>query len=336
MQHIINAEQFDTVQLAEIFMEADYFREHDSSIVDRRDVTAAHTGRIVLTQFYEPSTRTRFSFEAAATKLGIGVVSTENASVTSSAVKGEGIEDTVRVFNEYGVDAIVLRTKEDGHALRAANVSDTAIINGGDGKGEHPTQSVLDMYTIYEQLNRLEGINVVMAGDLAHGRTVRSLSRLLSLYPNNHITFLSTPELQIGEDIKAYLTERGTSFEETGDMHGALREADVAYWTRLQLERHNGNSASLGQEHFIFDETALAVLPKHAIIMHPLPRVTEIPTSTDLDPRAKYFRQAGNGLYVRMALLDRIMTSLDSAEEFSNPFSLKLSEDLAAQVAVAV
>jgi len=117
----------------------------------------------------------------------------ENGSVTSSAVKGETIEDTMRVFNEYGVDAIVLRTKEDGYAARAASVSKIAVINGGDGKGEHPTQAVLDMYTIQEQLNQLDWLNVVMGGDLAHGRTVRSLSKLLSLYPDNHISFLSTP-----------------------------------------------------------------------------------------------------------------------------------------------
>jgi len=265
----------------------------------------------MLSEFYEPSTRTRFSFEIAATKLGVGVVSTENGSVTSSAVKGETIEDTMRVFNEYGVDAVVLRTKEDGYAARAASVSKIAVINGGDGKGEHPTQAVLDMYTIQEQLNQLDGLNVVMGGDLAHGRTVRSLSKLLSLYPDNHISFLSTPELQIGEDIKLHLKKNGTSFEETSDMYGVLSQADVVYWTRLQLERHSGKSLTMGQEHFILDAKALDVMPKDAIIMHPLPRIAEIPVSTDQDPRAKYFRQAGNGLYVRMAMLDRIMKKLD-------------------------
>lgn len=311
MQHILNAEQFDTEQLAQIFSEADYFRQHDEAIDYRRAVIQSHVGRIMLSEFYEPSTRTRFSFEIAATKLGIGVVSTENGSVTSSAVKGETIEDTMRVFNEYGVDAIVLRTKEDGQAARAASVSKIAVINGGDGKGEHPTQAVLDMYTIHEQLKQLDGLNVVMGGDLAHGRTVRSLSKLLSLYPDNHISFLSTPELQIGADIKLHLKNNGTSFEETSDMYGVLREADVVYWTRLQLERHAGNSLTMGQEHFILDDKALDVMPKDAIIMHPLPRIAEIPVSTDQDPRAKYFRQAGNGLYVRMALLSRIMKNLD-------------------------
>ena len=311
MPHILNAEQFDTEQLGQLFSQADYFRDNDRAIADRCEVMQSHVGRIMLSEFYEPSTRTRFSFEIAATKLGIGVVSTENGSVTSSAVKGETIEDTMRVFNEYGVDAIVLRTKEDGYAARAASVSKIAVINGGDGKGEHPTQAVLDMYTIQEQLNQLDGLNVVMGGDLAHGRTVRSLSKLLSLYPDNHISFLSTPELQIGEDIKLHLKKNGTSFEETSDMYGVLSQADVVYWTRLQLERHSGKSLTMGQEHFILDAKALDVMPKDAIIMHPLPRIAEIPVSTDQDPRAKYFRQAGNGLYVRMAMLDRIMKKLD-------------------------
>jgi aspartate carbamoyltransferase catalytic subunit len=308
MQHILSAEQFDPGQLARLFALAHKFREQDQSIASRRKVMQTHRGRLMLSMFYEPSTRTRFSFEIAATKLGIGVVGTENAAEFSSAAKGESIEDTVRVFNEYGIDAISLRTKEDGHAARAAGVSNVAIINGGDGKAEHPTQAVLDMYTIEEQLGRLEGLNVVIGGDLAHGRTARSLARLLSMYPNNHISFVSTPELQIGKDIKVQLREHGTSFDETTDMHSALRTADVVYWTRLQLERHKGDKTlSVGQEHFVLDASALAVLPKEAIILHPLPRNKEIPVSTDQDPRAKYFRQAGNGLYVRMAMLDEIM-----------------------------
>lgn len=310
MQHILSAEQFEPEQFVPLFEKATAFRESDQTIDSRQEVMQTHMGRIMLSMFYEPSTRTRFSFEIAAAKLGIAVVGTENAAEFSSAAKGETIEDTVRVFNEYGVDALSLRTKEDGHADRAASVSDVAVINGGDGKGEHPTQAVLDMYTIQEQLGRLEGLKVVMSGDLAHGRTVRSLAKLLARYPGNEISFLSTPELQIGQDIKLHLQEHGTKFEETTDVYDALREADVAYWTRLQLERHKHSSLSVGQDHFILDASALEVLPESAIIMHPLPRNEEIPTSTDADPRAKYFRQAGNGLYVRMAMLDEIMSRL--------------------------
>lgn len=311
MKHILAAEQFDGPQLDEIFLQADQFRESDALIADRREVMQRHFGRIMLSMFYEPSTRTRFSFGIAAKKLGIAVEGTENAAEFSSAAKGESIEDTIRVFNEYGVDAINLRTKEEGHASLAASVSSVAIINGGDGKAEHPTQAVLDMYTIQNELGQLDGLKVVIGGDLAHGRTARSLALLLSKYPDNQLRFVSTPELQVGSDIKARLNEDGTRFEETGEMYDALRDADVVYWTRLQLERLDlSEKLSIGQEGFVLDAASLEVLPKDAVIMHPLPRQDEIPVTTDADPRSKYFRQAGNGLYVRMAMLDNIMNPL--------------------------
>jgi aspartate carbamoyltransferase catalytic subunit len=310
MQHILTANQFDHDELARLFGRADFFREQDSSIVTRRKTMKLHHGRIMLSMFYEPSTRTRFSFEIAATKLGIAVVGTENAAEFSSAAKGETIEDTVRVLNEYGVDAICMRTKEDGHAARAASVSTAAILNGGDGKAEHPTQAVLDIYTIHKHFGHLDNLRIIMGGDLAHGRTVRSLALLLSTYKNNHIVFVSTPDLRIGQEIKDRLVKSGTTFEEIDDMKKALANADVVYWTRLQLERHKNTSLSLGADTFILDKRALGYLPKDAIIMHPLPRVQEIPPSTDSDPRAHYFQQAGNGLYIRMAMLDAIMKEL--------------------------
>lgn len=311
MQHILTAEQFNHDHMIRLFSQADRFKKEDQLIATRRKTMKKHNGRIMLSMFYEPSTRTRFSFEIAAAKLGITVVGTENAAEFSSAAKGETIEDTIRVFNEYGIDAISLRTKEEGHAHRAASVSNVSVINGGDGKAEHPTQAVLDMYTIYEHFGRLHDLNIVVGGDLAHGRTARSLALLLSQYPNNHISFVSTPELQIGSDIKEHLHRSKTTFEETADMQSTLHKADVVYWTRLQLERHKGDALlSVGQKHFILDKTALDALPKKAIIMHPLPRNHEIPASTDDDPRAKYFHQAGNGLYVRMAMLDEIMKNL--------------------------
>ena len=312
MRHILTAEQFTPRELTELFDVATEFKQGDASLEYRQELMRRHFGRIMLSMFYEPSTRTRFSFEIAATKLGIGVSGTENAGEFSSAAKGETIEDTVRVLEKYA-DAVVLRTKEEGHAERAASaVKDMAVINGGDGKGEHPTQAALDMYTIYEQFNRLDNLNVAIGGDLAHGRTARSLALLLSKYNDNKISFVSTPELGIGGDIKARLNEKDTSFEETADMYEALREADVVYWTRLQLERHkDAPRLSVGQEHFILGEAALRLMKKDAIIMHPLPRNQEIPPSTDDDPRAKYFDQAGNGLYMRMAMLDTIMKTSD-------------------------
>ena len=306
--HILTAEQFDTRALDSLFSQAVDLRELDTSIESRQQLVSRHLGRQLCTLFYEPSTRTRLSFEQAAVKLGAGVVSTESAGAFSSAAKGETLEDTIRVLNEYNFDAIVIRHPETGSAALAASVSSIPIINAGDGSGEHPTQALLDMFTIQQAHKRLSSLNVVMGGDLKHGRTVRSLAQLLCKYPDNKISFVSVPELQIGEDIKVQLEEYGLRYEETVDMYDALRTADVVYWTRLQKERlDNPEAVPLNQ--FVLNTTALEVLPSTAIIMHPLPRVGEISSDIDADPRAMYFRQAGNGLYIRMALLDGIMTS---------------------------
>lgn len=310
MQHILTAEQFTNEQLLRLFARANYFRENDKTIAGRRKAAKLHTGRIMLSMFYEPSTRTRFSFEIAAAKLGIAVIGTENAAEFSSAAKGETIEDTVRVFNEYGVDAIVTRTKEEGHAARAATVSNAAILNGGDGKGEHPTQAVLDAYTIYEKFGRLDNLNVVFGGDLAHGRTARSLALLLSKYSNNTFTFISAPELSMGDDITARLIKSKTAWSKTTTLESSLKRADVVYWTRMQLERHDTTKLKVNEDQFILNRKTVKNLPQEAIILHPLPRNHEIATELDTDPRAQYFHQAGGGLYIRMAMLDEIMKNL--------------------------
>lgn len=304
--HILSAGQFDTQTLEEIFAEASALKAADNGSKSRQKLATRYTGKQMCSLFYEPSTRTRLSFEQAAIKLGVGVVSTENAGEFSSAAKGETLEDTIRVLNEYNFDLIVLRHPVTGSAKRAASVSNIPVVNAGDGKGEHPTQALLDMYTIANGHGRLSGLNVVMGGDLRHGRTVRSLAQLLAKYQGNKITFVSIPELQIGEDIKTKLNEHNVRFEETGEMYDALRGADVVYWTRLQAERLEKSQALSGVS-FTLDQAALEVLPKKAIIMHPLPRLDEVNPAVDTDPRAKYFEQAGNGLYVRMALIDRLL-----------------------------
>jgi len=312
MNHILSSEQFTNDELLDIFERADTFRLRDEGGLEyRRELASMYVGARVCSLFYEPSTRTRLSFETAAVAMGMGLVSTENAGEFSSAAKGETLEDTIRVLDELAFNAIILRHPADGSAAEAASVSSTPIINGGDGKGEHPTQALLDVYTIQNNLERLGNLRIVMGGDLKHGRTVRSLAKMLAKYPNNKITFVSLPELQIGQDIKDLLEEHRVEYTETGEMYDALRDADVVYWTRTQKERHSQSGdtgAPNPKEEFIIDSTALEVLPQKAIIMHPLPRVGEIPTDVDSDPRAIYFRQAGNGLYVRMALLDMIMS----------------------------
>jgi aspartate carbamoyltransferase catalytic subunit len=310
--HVVTARGFTPDRLQGLFEATDALRAGAHDLDFRRELAGRHVGRQLCSLFYEPSTRTRLSFETAAVKMGMGVVSTENAREFSSAAKGETIEDTVQVLNEYDFDAIVLRHHETGAAARAAAVSEVPILNAGDGKGEHPTQALLDAYTIYENHRQLDGMKVVLGGDLKHGRTVRSLAQLLSRFRGNHFSFVSVPELQMGEDVKQEVSRAGATFEETDDMAEAFRDADVVYWTRLQKERlegeHTEEELARITGRFTITAASLEHLPEHAIVMHPLPRVDEISTDVDSDPRAVYFRQAGNGLYVRMALLDDVLS----------------------------
>jgi aspartate carbamoyltransferase catalytic subunit len=306
--HVLAASQFSPEEMGEIFELADEFKARTQTRESKRELAGRHIGEQIGSIFYESSTRTKGSFELAALKLGMGVFQTENAGEFSSIAKGETIEDTVRVLGSYGLAAIVLRTKEEGLASQAAAVSPVPIINGGDGKGEHPTQALLDAYTIDKRFSRLNGLKVVMGGDLANGRTVRSLSQVLAKYPGNHITYVSMPELQIGEDIKTVLNDHGTTFDETTDMYEPLHDADVVYWTRLQKERLEDPDA-IPEGGFVIDQTALEAMSEDAILMHPLPRVGEITTDVDSDPRAMYIEpQSPNGLYIRMALLDRAVS----------------------------
>lgn len=310
--HVLAAAQFTPKTLDTMFSQADEMRRMDTDYVLRREQAGKYVGSRICSLFYQPSTRTRVSFETAAVNFGMGVVSTENAKEFSSAAKGETIEDTIQVLNEYGFDAIVLRHHETGAAARAASVSEAPIINAGDGKGEHPTQSLLDAYTIKESHGRLDGLKIVMGGDLKNGRTVRSLAQVMAMYPGNHMSFVSIPELQMGEDILQSLDDRGASYDETDDMHTAFEDADVIYWTRLQTEHEEKDpemKAKLQEAYgkFIVTGESLRHMPEHAVIMHPLPRVDEIAVEVDADPRALYFRQAGNGLYVRMAIMDSIL-----------------------------
>jgi len=306
--HILTARQFDRESLGEVVSRAGVMRELTQDRVIRGELTSRHAGRIVATMFYEPSTRTRLSFESAAHRLGMSVIGTENAAEFSSAAKGETIEDSTRVIAGYA-DAIVMRHKVNGAAERAAAVSPVPVINAGDGTGEHPTQALLDAYTIMDKKKSLSGLHVVMGGDLRHGRTARSLTQLLTLYEGNHFTFVSPPDLAMGDDVKEHVISQGASFAETDDMLGALGDADVVYWTRTQVERHADHPVGhdYNDPRFTLGQDALDAMSKDAIIMHPLPRVGEIETIVDDDPRAAYFGQAENGLYVRMALLDLVV-----------------------------
>jgi aspartate carbamoyltransferase catalytic subunit len=258
--------------------------------------------------FDEPSTRTRLSFEGAMLRLGGQALGTESAGQFSSVAKGETLEDTVRIVSGY-CDVLVLRHHEVGASKRAAAVSAVPVINAGDGPGQHPTQALLDLYTIRKEVGRLDGLRIAMVGDLANGRTVRSLSYLLSKFDGIRLVFVAPPEVAIGRDIKSHLDERGTTYEETVDLDKVLPDVDVVYQTRIQKERFAGRMDEYQRVRgvYVIDAEAMRKMSPSAILMHPLPRVGEIPEEVDADPRAAYFRQARNGLYIRMALLSMVL-----------------------------
>ncbi len=303
MRHVVESQQFDRPLLEQVFGTADTMREVAGS-----GGNGLLAGRIMATLFYEPSTRTRLSFETAMLRLGGQVITTENAREFSSALKGETLEDTVRIVGSYA-DVLVIRHYESGAARLAAAYSPVPVINAGDGPGQHPTQALLDLYTIQSELGHIDGIRVAMVGDLANGRTVRSLCYLLALYQDVEITFIAPPAVSMREDIKEYLRGHGVPFREEQDLRAVLPECDVVYQTRIQKERFADRAADYEAVRgiYVIDREAMELLPRNAIIMHPLPRVDEIRPEVDDDLRAAYFRQAANGVFVRMALLKLLL-----------------------------
>ena len=227
MNHIIESQQFDLKLLDKIFSIADNIQKESQTPLK---------GKIMASLFYEPSTRTRFSFESAMLRLGGSVITTENAAEFSSAAKGETLEDSIRVIDDYA-DVIVIRHPEKGASKKAAAVSESPIINAGDGSGQHPTQALLDLYTIKKELGKIDGIKIAMVGDLKNGRTIRSLAYLLGKYKNIEIYFVSPEELKVGKDIKEYLDKHKTTYKETEDLESVVGEVDVLYQTRIQKER---------------------------------------------------------------------------------------------------
>lgn len=297
-KHLIESQQFTKDILFELFEDADYLRTNSAP--------KRLKGKIIATLFYEPSTRTRLSFESATLKLGGQVISTENAKEFSSAVKGESLEDSIRVISSF-CDCIVMRHHEEGAAKNASLVSDVPIINAGDGKGQHPTQALLDMYTIYKELGRLNNLKIALVGDLFSGRTVRSLCYLLAKFDNVEPVFISPENLKMKDDIKEYLQKHGIHFREEDDLNKVLPEVDVVYMTRIQKERLSLEDYEKAKGKYIINSDNFELIPKGSIVMHPLPHVEEIdlPIETEQnDKRIAYFRQVKNGLYARMALLD--------------------------------
>jgi aspartate carbamoyltransferase len=300
-KHILSVSQFDVHDLAYIFDVAEEFR----MLVRRIGVMDLLKGYILANLFYEPSTRTSSSFIAAMQRLG-GTVIPINEVRYSSVSKGESLPDTVRTLECYA-DVIVLRHYEVGSAALAAQYARKPIINAGDGIGEHPTQALLDLFTILQERGRIDGLTVTMLGDLKYGRTVHSLAKLLALF-KVRLVYVSPKELEMPAELVRALNERGVRQESHTALEAVLPETDVLYVTRIQQERFADPQEyeRLKDVYTITPEVLRAAKPD-LTLMHPLPRLGEISMAVDSDPRAAYFRQMEYGLFVRMALLALVL-----------------------------
>ena len=298
---IISVKQFSRADLEYVFAVAHEMRV----MVERVGTFDLLKGKILAAIFYEPSTRTSSSFVAAMQRLGGSVINISEVRY-SSVAKGESLPDTIRTLECYA-DVIVIRHPEVGSAAKAAEAAHKPVINAGDGVGEHPTQALLDAFTIHEELGRMDGLTVTMLGDLKYGRTVHSLSRLLSLH-GSRLHYVSPDILRMPPEIIAELEAKGIRQTEHATLDRALPESDVLYVTRVQQERFESEEVyNSVKSAFIVDRKVMAGAKKDMIVMHPLPRVTEISPEVDADPRAAYFRQMEYGLYVRMALLAMVL-----------------------------
>ncbi|MCL2341711.1 MAG: aspartate carbamoyltransferase [Firmicutes bacterium] len=294
MKHVISCEQYTREMLDELYELA------DDIAAKPEKYSKALEGKIISTLFYEPSTRTRLSFETAALRVGAKVISTENAREVSSAVKGETLKDTIRIIEGYA-DCIVIRHSDNDSSEVAASVSKVPIINAGAGKAEHPTQALLDMYTIKNRKKEIDGLKVAISGDLTYGRTTHSLIKLLSLYNNITIYGVSREFFKLPQEYIDYMWKRNVKYVPCLEFSELPRDVDIIYHTRTQLERIEDKSIEIKE--LIINKEVLDTFSKDTFIMHPLPRVHEIAEDVDDDPRAIYFEQAHNGVPVRMAVL---------------------------------
>ena len=258
-------------------------------------------GKVIASLFFEPSTRTRLSFESAINHLGgrvIGFSDTSNTSVS----KGETFHDTITVISNY-CDMIVMRHYIEGAARYASEISKVPVVNAGDGANQHPSQTLLDLFSIKKTQGRLDNINIMMVGDLKYGRTVHSLLQALSHF-NPTFTFVAPEELRMPDEYKLFLKEKGIAYTETERIEEGIKEADIVYMTRVQRERFfNEEDYIRLRDSYILTAEKLNLAPADMAVLHPLPRVNEITLDVDDDPRAAYFEQAQNGVYVRMALI---------------------------------
>ncbi|NLE43826.1 MAG: aspartate carbamoyltransferase [Chloroflexi bacterium] len=298
---ILDGAQFSRDELQHIMDVADHFLEE----LKGRQGLDLMAGYVMGTLFFEPSTRTRLSFETAMQRLGGGVVGFASASASSTS-KGESLADTIRTVDQY-VDIIAMRHPEIGSAREAADVAEAPVLNGGDGAGQHPTQALLDLYTVRSERGRIDGNTIVLCGDLKFGRTVHAGVELYKHY-GCKLVFVSPESLRMPPDIVAQLRDWGVTVEETTDLELALKGADVLYMTRIQRERFEDPAEyERLKDSYILTREMVQRLQPDVTIMHPLPRVNEIAADVDDLPGAAYFRQVRNGVYVRMALIALVL-----------------------------
>ena len=263
-------------------------------------------GKVVATLFFEPSTRTRLSFETAINRLGGEIIGFSDSS-SSSVTKGETLHDTIKMVSNYA-DLIVMRHPLEGSARYASEVSDVPVINAGDGANQHPTQTLLDMYSILKTQERLDDINLFMVGDLKYGRTVHSLLMAMSYFDNPIFNFIAPPELAMPNEYKMYLQSKGMRYFEHTEFTDIISEADIIYMTRVQKERFpDPVDYEKVKNVYILRNKMLKHTKDNMRILHPLPRVNEIHTDVDNNPKAYYFEQARNGVYTRMAIIAHLL-----------------------------
>ena len=296
MRHLMNPLDFSVEELDRLFETA---RDIEGNMPK---YAHACEGKKLATCFYEPSTRTRLSFEAAMLNLGGSVLGFSDAA-SSSASKGESVADTIRIISCYA-DICAMRHPKEGAPMVAASVSGIPVINAGDGGHQHPTQTLTDLMTIRTLKGRLDRLTIGLCGDLKFGRTVHSLINALVRYDNVRFIFISPDELRVPDYITEMLKDKDIPYEEVMQLEEIMPRLDILYMTRVQKERFfNEEDYVRLKDYYILDKAKLNLAPKDMLVLHPLPRVNEISVDVDDDPRAVYFKQAQYGVYVRMALI---------------------------------
>ncbi len=315
VRHILNAAQFDRSFLDYLCNLTDAIRQFDKSKEGLLYLRSLLAHRRAMLYFTQPSTRTFLSFQTACYILGISPSEIRDSSI-SSEIKGESIDDSLRTFSSY-VDLIIMRSPVPGLCNRIAELLDATdrpvpIINAGSGSDEHPTQALLDIYTLsrnFRRLGGIEGKTICLVGDLKRGRTVRSLSRLLCNYRNVKLVFASPEEFAIEDDLRQMLRTAKQNFEETRDFKACLGSADAVYMTRIQDEydKKKGDSTKVDNSAFKLKASMLPMMKPEAVIMHPMPRRDELDVAIDTDARAKYWRQERNGMWTRVAIITMLL-----------------------------